>query len=46
MSKIKRVLFLCSGNTCRSVAAEYLAKWYKNKRPKGLLSSTKYLKKI
>ena len=32
MSKIKRVLFLCSGNTCRSVAAEYLAKWYKNNK--------------
>ncbi len=32
MSNIKRVLFLCSGNTCRSVAAEYLAKWYKNNK--------------
>ena len=32
MKKIKRVLFLCSGNTCRSVAAEYLAKWYKYNR--------------
>jgi protein-tyrosine-phosphatase len=30
MKKIENVLFLCSGNTCRSVAAEYLAKWYKN----------------
>ncbi|MFX1322134.1 MAG: hypothetical protein ACFFAQ_10870 [Promethearchaeota archaeon] len=26
------ILFLCSGNTCRSVAAEYLAKWYKNNK--------------
>ncbi len=32
MSTIKRVLFLCSGNTCRSVAAEYLAKWYKDNK--------------
>ncbi|MFX1409613.1 MAG: hypothetical protein ACFFA6_04625 [Promethearchaeota archaeon] len=32
MKKIKQVLFLCSGNTCRSVAAEYLAKWYKRNR--------------
>lgn len=31
MGKIKNVLFLCSGNTSRSPAAEYLAKWLKNK---------------
>ena len=24
--KIKRVLFMCMGNTCRSPAAEYIAK--------------------
>jgi len=30
MSKIKNVLFLCSGNSCRSVFAEYYAKWLKN----------------
>ena len=29
MGKIKNVLFLCSGNTSRSPAAEYLAKWLK-----------------
>ena len=29
MGKIKQVLFLCSGNTSRSPAAQYLAKWLK-----------------
>ena len=29
MVKIKNVLFLCSGNTARSPAAEYLSKWLK-----------------
>jgi len=29
MAKIKNVLFLCSGNSCRSVFAEYYAKWLK-----------------
>ena len=29
MRKIKNVLFLCSGNTARSPAAEYIAKWLK-----------------
>ena len=28
MNKIKRVLFVCLGNTARSPAAEYLAKYY------------------
>jgi protein-tyrosine-phosphatase len=27
MHKIKNILFLCSGNTCRSPFAEYFAKW-------------------
>jgi protein-tyrosine-phosphatase len=27
MPKIKNVLFLCSGNTCRSPFAEYFSKW-------------------
>lgn len=30
MSKIKNVLFLCSGNVCRSIAAEFYAKWLKS----------------
>jgi len=29
MRKIRNVLFLCSGNTSRSPAAEFLAKWLK-----------------
>ena len=31
MSKIKRVLIVCTGNTARSPAGEYLAKHYANK---------------
>jgi protein-tyrosine phosphatase len=30
MRKIRKVLFLCSGNTSRSPVAEYLSKWLKN----------------
>ena len=30
MVKIKNILFLCSGNSCRSVFAEYYARWLKN----------------
>ena len=37
MNKIKNVLFLCSGNTCRSPFAEYYAKW---------LQKTKYEKEL
>ena len=29
MSKINSVLFFCTANICRSVAAEYIAKWLK-----------------
>ncbi len=31
MSQIKKVLFVCSGNTARSPAAEYLTKFYARK---------------
>ena len=31
MNKIKRVLFVCLGNTCRSPIAEYLARFYAEK---------------
>ena len=37
MPKIKNVLFLCSGNTCRSPFAEYFSKW---------LQKTKYANEI
>ena len=30
MSKIRKVLFLCAGNTCRSPFASEFAKWLKN----------------
>jgi protein-tyrosine-phosphatase len=42
MKRIQRVLFLCSGNTCRSVAAEYLAKWYKNNQFKDELKDVSF----
>jgi len=32
MDKIKRILLLCLGNTARSPAAEYLARYYVNKK--------------
>lgn len=31
MNKIKRILFVCMGNTARSPAAEYLARYYAKK---------------
>ena len=37
MRKIKSVLFLCSGNTSRSPAAEYIAKWLKETKYKAEL---------
>ena len=37
MSQIKKVLFICFGNTCRSPAAEYIAKWLQNAKYKGKL---------
>ena len=37
MEKIKNVLFICSGNTCRSPFAEYYAKW---------LQKTKYFEQL
>ena len=37
MNQIKKVVFICFGNTCRSPAAEYLAKW---------LQQTKYKEKL
>ncbi|TFG02943.1 MAG: hypothetical protein EU529_10585 [Promethearchaeota archaeon] len=37
MRKIKNVLFLCSGNTSRSPAAEYIAKWLKETKYKAEL---------
>ena len=32
MDKIKRILLICLGNTARSPAAEYLARYYANKK--------------
>jgi len=32
MPKIKNVLFLCAGNTCRSPFAEYFSKWLKKNK--------------
>ena len=42
MKKIKNVLFLCSGNTSRSPAAEYLAKWLKETKYKGQLKDVNF----
>lgn len=42
MSKIKNVLFLCSGNVCRSIAAEFYAKWLKSTSHKKKLQSVNF----
>ncbi len=42
MIKIKNVLFLCSGNTCRSPFAEYMAKWYNNTKFKEELKDVNF----
>jgi protein-tyrosine phosphatase len=42
MSKIRNVLFLCSGNVCRSIAAEFYAKWLKNTSFKEELQDLKF----
>jgi protein-tyrosine phosphatase len=38
MNQIKKVLFICFGNTCRSPAAEYLAKWMQHTKYKDKLN--------
>ncbi|MFX1454362.1 MAG: hypothetical protein ACFFDB_03220 [Promethearchaeota archaeon] len=40
MNKIKRVLFICLGNTARSPAAEYLARYYAEKLNADLIFSS------
>ena len=42
MGKIKKVLFLCSGNTSRSPSALYLAKWLKATKYKEELKDVKF----
>jgi protein-tyrosine-phosphatase len=42
MGKIKNVLFLCSGNTARSPAAEYIAKWLKATKYKEELKDVQF----
>ena len=42
MSKIKRVLFFCAGNTCRSPFAEAYANWLKKTRFKEELKSVEF----
>jgi len=37
MDKIERILLLCLGNTARSPAAEYLARYYANKKGVNLI---------
>jgi protein-tyrosine phosphatase len=42
MSKIKNILFLCSGNVCRSIAAEFYAKWLKSTSYKNQLQDVNF----
>jgi protein-tyrosine phosphatase len=42
MSKIRNILFLCSGNVCRSIAAEFYAKWLKNTSYKDKLQDVNF----
>lgn len=42
LTKIHNVLFLCSGNTCRSPFAEYLAKWLKRTKYKDELKGIQF----
>ncbi|MFX1418990.1 MAG: hypothetical protein ACFE9N_08740 [Promethearchaeota archaeon] len=42
MSKIKRVLFLCAGNTCRSPFAEAYANWLKKTKYKDDLKEIEF----
>ncbi|MCK4287062.1 MAG: low molecular weight phosphotyrosine protein phosphatase, partial [Candidatus Lokiarchaeota archaeon] len=40
MNKIKRVIFICLGNTARSPAAEYLARYYAERNNVDLIFSS------
>jgi protein-tyrosine-phosphatase len=42
MTKIKKILFLCSGNTCRSPFAEYYAKFLKQTKYKDDLKDVEF----
>lgn len=42
MTKIEKILFLCSGNVCRSAFAEYYAKWLKNTSYKDKLQDVNF----
>ena len=42
MEKIKNVLFICSGNTCRSPFAEYYAKWLQKTKYSEQLKDVKF----
>ena len=42
MPKINNILFLCSGNTCRSPFAEYFAKWLQQTIYKDELKDTEF----